>query len=98
MPAPDQERSKLLNLLASRSLQRGRTFKLVSGAESGVYVDAKRTTCHAEAMPLIGRAFLRKLKECGWTPAAVGGKTLGADPIAYSIARESLDFGGPYIG
>jgi orotate phosphoribosyltransferase len=94
---PREERSKLRDLLAARSVQRGRKFKLVSGAESDVYVDAKRTTCFPEAMPLIGRGFLRKFRECGWEPRAVGGKTLGADPIAYSIARESLESGIPPI-
>jgi orotate phosphoribosyltransferase len=92
-----QERSRLRHLLATKSVQRGRTFKLVSGAESDVYVDAKRTTCCPEAMPLIGRAFLDKLRECGWEPRAVGGKTLGADPIAYAVARESLEQGGAPI-
>jgi orotate phosphoribosyltransferase len=96
-PDPDQERTRLRDLLAGRSLQTGRTFKLVSGSDSGVYIYAKRTSCYPEAMPLIGRAFLRKFKACGWEPAAVGGKTLGADPIAYSIARESLESGGPLI-
>jgi len=42
-------------------------------------------------MPLIGRAFLQKIAECGWDPQAIGGRTLGADPIANSVARESLD-------
>jgi orotate phosphoribosyltransferase len=48
-------------------------------------------------MPLVGRAFLRKIKECGWRAQAVGGKTVGADPIAFSTARESIDTGGPHI-
>ena len=65
-------------------------FKLASGAVSDVYIDAKRTTCSPEAMPLVGQVFLRKLRECGWNPQAVGGKTVGADPIAFSIARESI--------
>jgi orotate phosphoribosyltransferase len=95
---PDQERTRLRDLLTQKSLQLGRTFKLASGAISGVYIDAKRTSCYPEAMPLIGRAFLRKLKECGWNPEAVGGKTVGADPIAFSIARESIDTGGDPIG
>ena len=45
----------------------------------------------SEAMPLIGRLFLRKMEEQMWFPDAVGGLTLGADPIAFAIARESLD-------
>lgn len=46
-------------------------------------------------MPLIGRAFLRTMKARGWSPDAVGGLTLGADPIAFAIARESLETGKP---
>jgi len=88
---PAQERIQLMDMLVLRSLQIGGTFKLSSGAESSVYIDAKRTAFHAPAMPLIGRAFLRKIAECGWKPQAVGGRTLGADPISLSIARESLD-------
>jgi orotate phosphoribosyltransferase len=42
-------------------------------------------------MPLIGRAFLRKLHGREWLPDAVGGLTLGADPIAFSIARERVE-------
>jgi orotate phosphoribosyltransferase len=44
-------------------------------------------------MPLIGRLFLDKISENGWHPSAVGGLTLGADPIATAIARESLEIG-----
>src|SRR5258708_2457721 len=42
-------------------------------------------------MPLVGRAILRKIQECGWRPDAVGGLTLGADPIAFAVARESIE-------
>lgn len=66
-----------------------------SGEKSAVYVDGKLTTLVPEAMPLVGRAFLRKMRERGWTPDAVGGLTLGADPIAFAIARESLESGPP---
>src|ERR1035441_7156571 len=95
----DREHSRLLDILARKSVQRenGRTFKLASGAETNVYIDAKRTTCYPDAMPLIGRAFLWKIAELGWSPQAVGGKTVGADPIAFSIARESIDLIGPRI-
>jgi orotate phosphoribosyltransferase len=42
-------------------------------------------------MPLIGRLFLEKIRERGWSPTVVGGMTLGADPIVAAVARESLD-------
>jgi orotate phosphoribosyltransferase len=66
---------------------------LVSGQKSEWYVDAKLTTCLASAMPLVGRLFLDKLAARGWEPGAVGGLTMGADAIAFSIAREGLERG-----
>lgn len=44
-------------------------------------------------MPVIGRLFLEKMEEKMWFPQAVGGLTIGAEPIAFAIARESLDRG-----
>lgn len=66
---------------------------LASGRRSNVYVDARVTTLRAEAMPLIGRLFLAKMKERGWKPAAVGGLTMGADPVVAAIAHASLGTG-----
>ena len=91
---PERERTRLREILARKSVQVGRSFKLASGAISDKYVDGKLTTCSPEAMPLVGRVVLRKIKECGWDPAAVGGLTMGADPIAFSVARESCEDGG----
>lgn len=88
------EWTRLELLLATKSVRTGQ-FKLASGAESTVYVDGKLTTCSPEAMPLIGRAFLCKMAERGWIPDAVGGLTVGADPIAFAVARESTEFGRP---
>src|ERR1700733_752389 len=88
MPA---ELALLKEILIRRKSIRFGKFTLALGATSDVYVDARLTTCAAEAMPLIGRAFLDKIRERGWSPDAVGGLTSGADPIACAIARESLD-------
>jgi len=84
---------RLKEILVSRSLSTSGNFTLHSGEKSTVYVDGKLTTLVAEAMPLVGRAFLQKIRGRGWTPEAVGGLTLGADPIAFAIARESLEAG-----
>ena len=81
---------QLREILKKKSVQFG-TFTLVSGQTSDVYVDCKPTTCDPRAMPLIGRLCLQKMDEKKWFPEAVGGLTLGADPIAFAIARESLD-------
>ncbi len=86
---------KLKDILVRRSLTTAGNFTLHSGEKSTVYVDGKLTTMAPEAMPLVGRAFLRKMRERGWAPEAVGGLTLGADPIAFAIARESLETGQP---
>jgi orotate phosphoribosyltransferase len=85
------DHSRLMDMLVSRSLSTSGNFTLHSGEKSTVYVDGKLTTMVAEAMPLVGRAFLHKIRERGWSPEAVGGLTLGADPIAFAIARESLE-------
>jgi orotate phosphoribosyltransferase len=82
---------QLKQLLKTHSVKRG-DFVLASGQRSNVYVDARLTTLQAQAMPLIGRAFLEKMRERGWRPAAVGGMTMGADPIVTAVARESLEF------
>lgn len=87
----EQDRNKLKSLLKTHSVLHG-DFILSSGQPSKVYVDAKLTTLLAEAMPLVGRAFLDAMRKRGWRPSAVGGLSLGADPIVCAIARESLDF------
>ena len=90
-------RGELLQILRQRSVLRG-DFVLASGKRSNVYVDARLTTLHAPAMPLIGRVFLQKMMERGWMSDAVGGLTMGADPIVVAIARESLEYGASIDG
>ena len=88
------ERAELREILNRLSIRRG-DFVLASGKRSSVYIDARVTTCHARAMPLIGRLVLSKMAERGWQPAAVGGMTLGADPMVIAVARESVDTAHP---
>jgi len=88
--ATQTDRAALQEILRAKSVRFGK-FTLASGASSDVYVDCRLTTCHPQAMPLIGRLFLKKLEERNWRPEAVGGLTMGADPIAFTIARESLE-------
>ena len=89
-PVLTKDLTELKEILQAKSVRFGE-FKLASGQTSDVYVDCRLTTCSPKAMPLIGRLFLRKMEEKGWFPDAVGGLTLGADPVAFAIARESLD-------
>jgi orotate phosphoribosyltransferase len=86
------ELEELEHILREKSVRFG-NFTLASGETSDVYVDCKLTTLSPSAMPLIGRAFLGILHQKGWSPEAVGGLTVGADPIAFAISREGLDKG-----
>ena len=56
---------------------------LSSGKEADYYVDLRRATLHHRAAPLIGR-LIRELTD-DWDYAAVGGLTLGADPVATAV-------------
>lgn len=80
------DRDRLRNLLLERSVRRG-DFVLASGARSSYYIDGRRTTMSGEGLRLIGQVGLAAIDEAGWQPAAVGGLTLGADPVAYAIAH-----------
>lgn len=88
------ERRQLLDLLVRHSVLRGE-FTLASGAKSNVYVDCRLTTLRGDAMPLVGRLMLEAFATRDWRPAAVGGLTMGADPVSFSIARESIRTNNP---
>jgi orotate phosphoribosyltransferase len=78
----------LERLLLSRSVKHGQ-FTLASGRASSFYVDARLTTMSAAGLALIGRLGLASVRDRGWAPRAVGGLTMGADPVAYAIALAS---------
>lgn len=78
-------RNTLKDLLLARSVKRGE-FVLASGRRSSYYVDARRTTMSGDGLAVIGGLGLDRLAVRGWSPRAVGGLTLGADPIAYALA------------
>lgn len=82
------ERQQLIKLLAERSVKRGH-FTLASGKSSDLYIDARTTTMSPEGLALIGPLAIQILKDARWELDAVGGLTLGADPIAYSISYAS---------
>jgi orotate phosphoribosyltransferase len=83
-------RESLIALLRERSVQRGE-FVLASGRRSSYYIDCRRTTMHAEGLALIGTLGLAAIRERDWRADTVGGLTLGADPVAYAVARASAD-------
>ena len=78
----------LIALLAERSAKRGQ-FTLASGKQSKYYVDARLTTMSPEGLSVIGPLGLSTLRQSGWQIDAVGGLTLGADPISYAISYAS---------
>ena len=88
------DRRRLLELLLQRSFRTG-DFVLSSGARSSYYVDCRTTTTHAEGQALVGRLGLALLRDAGLRPDAVGGLTMGADPVAYAIAHASWLAGDP---
>jgi orotate phosphoribosyltransferase len=78
-------RELLLNMLARKSFRLGE-FKLSSGQTSDYYIDCRTTTLDAEGMRLTGRVFYDVIQAKKWKPRAVGGMTLGADPIVAGVA------------
>jgi len=87
-------RDALLSLLATRSARRG-SFTLASGRQSSLYIDARITTMSPDGLALIGPLALQAIHDAGWTPDAIGGLTLGADPIACAISYASASGGRP---
>ncbi|HEY3935368.1 MAG TPA: orotate phosphoribosyltransferase [Gemmatimonadales bacterium] len=82
------ERAALIDLLKQRSVRSG-DFVLASGERSSWYIDCRLSTMSAVGLALIGSLGLTAILEAGWNPTAVGGLTMGADPVAYAIARAS---------
>jgi orotate phosphoribosyltransferase len=79
---------QLLSLLARTSFRLGQ-FKLSSGGSSDYYIDCRTTTLHAEGGRLTGHSILELLEENHVDAEAVGGLTLGADPIVSNVATAS---------
>jgi len=75
---------ELIGLVESRALKRG-TFRLASGREASFYLDAKQVVLDAHGAMLVGRAILERLRSLGPLPAAVGGMSIGADPITSAV-------------
>jgi orotate phosphoribosyltransferase len=86
-------RKDLLRLLASKSFRLGE-FKLSSGGTSDYYIDCRTTTLDAKGARLTGEVFLDVIHQQGWKPQAIGGLTMGADPIVVSVSLVSGDLHG----
>ena len=90
--SPDHEALK--RLLIERSVKKG-NFILASGRQSNVYVDARLTTMSPEGMVMIGSLALTGIEGKGWKADSIGGLTMGADPVAFSISHTSALKGRP---
>lgn len=86
------EKRRLKKLLLEKSYRQG-TVKLTSGRESDFYIDGKQTTLDPEGAYLCGRLLFDLLRQNSEKVDAVGGMTLGADPLvtATSIASYLAD-------
>jgi orotate phosphoribosyltransferase len=91
---PHFDHDRLLAMLAERSARRGH-FTLASGRQSTLYIDARLTTMSPDGLALIGPLALAALRAAAWALDAVGGLTLGADPVSYAIAYASALDGPP---
>lgn len=91
-----QERERLKLILKENSILLGK-FKLSSGKESNYYIDARLTTLHPEGAYLVGKIFLDVIRRDSEIQA-VGGPTMGADPIVGSILSLSHQNGCPLRG
>ncbi|WP_084075390.1 orotate phosphoribosyltransferase [Demequina sp. NBRC 110052] len=88
-------REQLRDLILDLAVVRGRVT-LASGKEADYYVDLRRVTLHHRAAPLVGHVLLDALEEAGFGPAdvdAVGGLTLGADPVATALMHAAASRG-----
>ena len=90
MPSPRQD---LLRLLAHKSFRLGE-FKLSSGGTSDYYIDCRTTTLDAKGSRLTGETFLEEIRNRGWKAQAIGGLTMGADPIVVAVSVVSGELNG----
>src|SRR5215469_9485575 len=86
-------RQELLRLLAHKSFKLGQ-FKLSSGGTSDYYIDCRTTTLDAKGARLAGEVFLEEIRQRGWKPQAIGGLTMGADPIVVAVSVVSGELNG----
>ncbi|MBF0511813.1 MAG: orotate phosphoribosyltransferase [Candidatus Omnitrophica bacterium] len=88
----EQDKNELFRLLKTNAFFRGK-FILSSGKESDFYLDARLVTLSAPGAYLVARVMLDMIKE--QMPDAIGGPTLGADPMVGAIASLSYQQGHP---
>ena len=90
-------REQLLAMLAEKSFRLGQ-FKLSSGGTSDYYIDCRLTTLDAQGALLTGETVVEEMQRQGWTADAIGGLTMGADPVVVATSVVSAQQGMPIHG
>ena len=93
-PDQDRDRELLRTLVVDLAVVHGRVT-LSSGLEADHYVDLRRITLDARAAPLVGRVMLDLLRSNDIAADAVGGLTMGADPVAVAMLHAAAAAGRP---
>jgi orotate phosphoribosyltransferase len=88
---------QLVELIEQRALKRG-SFTLASGRTASFYLDAKQVVLDAQGSMLVGRAILQRLQALGELPEAIGGMSIGADPITSATVTMAGVAGLPLKG
>jgi orotate phosphoribosyltransferase len=84
-PSSTNPKAALLSVLARKSFRLGE-FKLSSGGTSDYYIDCRTTTLDAQGSRLTGEVFWDEIQRRGWNAQAIGGLTMGADPIVVAVS------------
>jgi len=88
MTSPSQDKLELAQLVSELAVVHGKVT-LSSGIEADYYVDLRRATLHHKAAVLVGKVMLDLISEAGLSPDAVGGLTMGADPVATAMLHQA---------
>jgi orotate phosphoribosyltransferase len=89
---PVKAKTRLLELVRERAYKDGIDILLASGKRSDFYINGKKVSLHPEGLWLIAKLLLEKLKAYPEV-TAIGGLTLGADPLASAVAALSWESG-----
>ena len=89
-----EAREELAEIIRTNSLRRG-DFVLSSGKKTNYYLDCRMTTLHPRGALLIARLILQRMRQLQIHVDAIGGLTLGADPIVAAVAVVSEQDGVP---
>jgi orotate phosphoribosyltransferase len=92
MTSSSPDKAKLAELVSKLAVVHGKVT-LSSRIEADYYVDLRRATLHHKAAVLVGKVMLDLLEENDLAPSAVGGLTMGADPVATAMLHQASSRG-----